>query len=82
MADATALMKKSGFASVVSDFDVLEVEYSSCMHLMRELKNLGESNKLLKSAGQTLGKSLYLYLKSLDETFVTEFEIITICGKK
>jgi hypothetical protein len=52
------------------------------MHLMRELKNLGESNKLLKSAGQTLGKSLYLYLKSLGETFVTEFEIITICGKK
>jgi SAM-dependent methyltransferase len=80
--DATALIKRAGFASIVCDFDVLEAQYSSCLSLMRELKILGESNKLLKSAGQMLGKSLYLYLKSLNEIFTTEFEIITIYAKK
>jgi SAM-dependent methyltransferase len=80
--DATALMKRAGFASIVSDFDILEVEYPNCLGLMRELKNLGESNKLIKYTCQTFGKSLYLHLKSLNESFTTEFEIITICGKK
>lgn len=80
--DATSLMKAAKFSSVVTDFDVLETEHASCLHLMRELKSLGEGSKLIKSAGQTLGKRLYLYLLGLNEKFVTEFEIITVYGKK
>jgi hypothetical protein len=80
--DITGLMRKVGFASVITESDCLEVEHPNILSLMRDLKNMGESNKLIKASGQTLGKSLYLSVKNSPEKFITEFEIITVCGKK
>jgi NADH dehydrogenase [ubiquinone] 1 alpha subcomplex assembly factor 5 len=79
---AASLLQQVGFKSVVAESDLLEIEYINCLALMRDLKNMGESNKMLKSSGQSLGKSLYLSLLKCSEKFVTEFEIITIYGKK
>ena len=80
--DATFLLQRAGFKQIISDADVLSVKYPNCMHAMGDLKKMGQSNKLLKSAGQIMPKSLYLALVNSKQEFVVEFEIITICGKK
>ncbi len=79
---AAGLLQKVGFKSVVAESDLLEVEYSSSLALMKDLQNMGESNKMFKSASQSLTKSLYLSLLECREKFVAEFEVITIYGKK
>ncbi len=79
---AAAILQKVGFKSVVAESDLLEVEYPSCLALMRDLQSMGESNKMFKSTGQHLAKGLYLNLLQCREKFIAEFEIITVYGKK
>jgi SAM-dependent methyltransferase len=80
--DVMGLMQSVGFTAIIVESDSLETEYSNCLALMKDLKQMGESNKLIKASGQTLGKNLYLSLLESNEKFITEFEIINVCGKK
>ena len=80
--DITALIRQAGFKDVVTDSEVLEVEYRNILALMRELKQMGQTNKMWQTTGQKINKKLYYALQASNEAFVTNFEIITIYGKK
>ena len=45
-ADAPFLLGKAGFSNPVADTEVLTVTYDSVKHLMRDLRGMGETNKL------------------------------------
>ncbi len=80
--DISSLMLKAGFKKLVVDSDVLEVSYPNILALMRDLQKMGQSNKLLQSAGKSLSKKLYFDLLASSEAMLTDFEIITLCGQK
>lgn len=80
--DITSLMQMAGFKDVITDSELLEVSYSNVLSSMKDLKKIGESNKIISSMGQGLAPKVYKELLSNEVKFVTEFTIITVCGKK
>lgn len=45
--DITHLMQMVGFKDIITDSDLLEVTYPSILNAMRDLKKIGESNKII-----------------------------------
>lgn len=80
--DITRLMQIAGFKDIITDSDLLEVSYPNVLALMKDLKKMGESNKIVSSTGQALAPKVYKELLSSQAEFTTTFTIITVCGKK
>ena len=82
--DITHLMQISGFSSCITDSEIFEIHYSNVKKLLYDLKNMGESNKLINQYGKPLSKKLYYNLMDCErnKNFITEFEIIIVTGKK
>jgi len=80
--DITRLMQGAGFKDIITDSDLLEVSYPNVLSAMRDLKKMGESNKIISCIGQSLAPKVYKELLNHNGEFVTEFTIITIFGKK
>ena len=58
--DLGALLQRAGFALPVADSLPLDVEYRSALHLMRDLRDMGETNALTQRNRRIPPKSLFL----------------------
>ncbi|AVP87221.1 hypothetical protein phytr_2650 [Candidatus Phycorickettsia trachydisci] len=80
--DITSLMQMAGFKDIITDSGLLEVTYPKILSAMKDLKKMGESNKIISSMGQGLALKVYKELLKDNAKFTTEFTIITVHGKK
>lgn len=75
--DLYKILQYAGFSFIVVEDDNIEVEYDNPIALMRELKNMAESNKLFAS-NKILPKKVINQLKKSQGPFADSFEIITL----
>ncbi|MCC1493106.1 SAM-dependent methyltransferase [Cognatishimia sp. F0-27] len=86
--DLGALLQRAGFALPVADSWPLTVRYASALHLMRDLRAMGETNALDARLRQPTRRAVLLRAAELyAETYAGEdgripasFEIITLTG--
>jgi SAM-dependent methyltransferase len=58
--DAGALLQRAGFALPVVDSEKIEIVFDSAYHLMRFLREMGETNALIKQHKGLTGKNFML----------------------
>ena len=88
--DAGALLQCAGFSMPIADCDTVKVEYSNALSLMQDLKNMGESNTLLRRRKtMTTPKLLteiahqYQRIAGEDNEFITAaFDIVTLTAMR
>lgn len=89
--DAGMLMQKAGFRDSVAESEIINVAYSSFFKLLKDIKNMGESNVMYERSKKFVSKSFFaeaekLYLKNEklknDGEMEVNFEIITVIGWK
>lgn len=86
--DLGALLQRAGFALPVADSAVLTTSYETPMHLMRDLRAMGESNALAArvrnfTRRDVLAKAMALYTDAYSDQagrVSATFEIITLTG--
>lgn len=87
--DAGGLLQRTGFALPVVDSENIEIVFDNAFHLMRFLREIGESNALAKQRKNFTGKEfmsrvaeIYADKFSADGGVLATFEIITLTGWK
>ena len=85
--DLGGLIQRAGLALPVADATTLTVTYETPLHLMRDLRAMGEANALTERRGslrrQTLAKALEIYQAEFalpDGRIPATFEIIFLTG--
>ncbi len=88
LADAAALLTRTGFALPVADSETLTVSYPDMLALLRDLRGMGETNALaarrrgfLRRA--TLARAALLYAERFGDAagrIPATFEILFLCG--
>lgn len=83
--DLGALLHRAGFALPVADSQTLSVSYASPLHLMRDLRAMGEGNALAGRLRRPTPRSLLFdaarrYPLSEDGRTPATFELITLTG--
>ena len=84
--DLGGLLGRAGFGLPVADSDTLTISWSDPFHMMRELRQMGESNALLGRATHmtrrdTMMKAATLYkdrFSAKDQRVTAEIELITL----
>lgn len=84
--DLGGLLGRAGFGLPVADSDTLTISWSDLFHMMRELRQMGESNALLGRATHmtrrdTMMKAATLYkdrFSTEDQRVTAEIELITL----
>jgi SAM-dependent methyltransferase len=56
--DAGGLLQRAGFALPVVDADTITVTYDTALHLMRDLRGMGETNLVLERHRAPMGRAL------------------------
>lgn len=87
---AAMLLQKAGFISPISDFEKIEVEYEEPLKLLHDIKNMGQSNILIKRSKRFFTRGfLSKILENYQKLYSNEngeikatFEIVTITGWK
>jgi hypothetical protein len=83
---AANLFAKAGFQNPISDFAKIEVEYSEPLKLLKDLKNMGQSNILTKRSRRFMTKNfLNKIRKNYQKIYpqgVATFEVVTLTGWK
>src|SRR5258705_77649 len=88
LADAAALLQRTGFALPVADSETITVSYPDMLALLRDLRGMGETNALaarrrggLRRA--TLARAAALYAERFGDAagrIPATFEILFLCG--
>ncbi|MDA7423438.1 methyltransferase domain-containing protein [Thalassococcus lentus] len=86
--DLGALLQRAGLALPVADSWPLKASYESALHLMRDLRAMGETNALAQRLRRTAPRSVMMRAASLyaqefgsdDGRVSATFEIITLTG--
>jgi SAM-dependent methyltransferase len=89
-ADAPTLLGKAGFFMPVVDTDSITVSYSSLFNLMRDLRGMGETNKLCDRPKTFTRRELFkkaeeIYVKNFSDgnnKLIATFEVIFLTGWK
>lgn len=86
--DAAALLQRAGFALPVTDVDRVTVRYAHPLELLRDLRQMGETNVLLDRprkplARRVLLRAMEIYVERFaqpDGKVPATFEIVTVTG--
>ncbi|WP_145105285.1 methyltransferase domain-containing protein [Cereibacter sediminicola] len=83
--DLGGLLQRAGFALPVADSLIREVRYRDTLHLMRDLRAMGESNALDARLRRPSRRALFAeaearYPRRADDRIVASFEIICLTG--
>jgi len=89
-ADAPLLLSGAGFFMPVVDTDIITVSYPSLLSLMKDLRGMGETNKLYDRPKMFTSRTLFekteeIYFKTFcrpDNTIFATFEVIFLTGWK
>lgn len=87
---AAHLLQKAGFRDPTSEFSKIEVDYSDPKNLFKDLKNMGQSNVLVKRSRRFMTKN---FLEKITQNYrqmypnaeggvQATFEIVTVTGWK
>ena len=87
-ADAPLLLGRAGFLLPVVDTEIITVTYPSLLKLMRDLRGMGETNKLYDRSKTFTSRALFekteqLYRESFgleDQKIPATFEVIYLTG--
>lgn len=87
--DAGGLLQRTGFALPVVDSEIIEIVFDSAFHLMRFLKEIGESNALKKQRQNFTSKGFMAKVAQIysdkfaeDGGVLATFEIVSLTGWK
>lgn len=80
--DLTALLQYIGYKNVITSTENLEVEYRTVYKLLKDLKQMGESNSLLSTPNYSINKKLYKQIKTLSAKHLENFEILSFIASK
>ncbi len=81
-------LKKIGFKNVIVETEIIQVKYNSIFKLMRDLRGMGVTNKLLNRSKFFTPKSLFdevnddLIKNNIHKEFLVPFEILTLTAWK
>lgn len=86
--DAGHLLQRAGFSLPVTDSDLLTIQYTSALDLMRDLRGMGASNALVARSRNFLRRETFLRVMEIyQEKFALDngkvaatFEILTLIG--
>ncbi|SMY07156.1 methyltransferase domain-containing protein [Flavimaricola marinus] len=86
--DLGGLLQRAGFALPVADSDVIPVSYASALHLMRDLRAMGETNAVAARLTRPTTRAVMLrtaeiYAQSFadaDGRITATFEVVTLTG--
>jgi SAM-dependent methyltransferase len=86
--DGAALLQRAGFALPVADRDRVRVTYASALHLMEEVKGMGESNALIERRRAPMKRALLARTNGIYAArfpadggrVVATFDILTLTG--
>lgn len=67
--DMSNILKKSGFTDIVSDFELVDLEYKNILSLLNEIKALGESNVCDHVPKYSVSKALFNLLSQQSDIF-------------
>lgn len=89
-ADAPSLLSSAGFFMPVVDTDIITVTYPSLIHLMKDLRGMGETNKLYDRPKMFTSRTLFEKTEEIYHEVFTQphhkisatFEVIFLTGWK
>ncbi|MGX6959829.1 MAG: methyltransferase domain-containing protein [Rickettsia endosymbiont of Pentastiridius leporinus] len=71
------LLSQAGFNEVIIDYENIKLEFDSPLMLMREIKNMGESNSLVIRESYAISKKMYSLLQSNKNGFEDHITLIS-----
>jgi len=71
------LLAQAGFSEFVIDYENIEIEFNSPLELMREIKNIGESNALDNTNNYGISKQMLEILGKNDGKFCDQIQLIS-----
>ncbi|QQV75218.1 hypothetical protein H6P87_00767 [Rickettsia tillamookensis] len=71
------LLSQAGFAEVIVDYENIELKFDNPLALMREVKNIGESNSLNASHNYAISKRMFSLLQNYTNGFEDNITLIS-----
>lgn len=71
------LLSKAGFNEVIVDYENIELKFDNPLELMREIKNIGESNSLILRQNYAISKKMYSLLQNHKNGFEDHITLIS-----
>jgi len=71
------LLSQAGFSEVIVDYEHIELKFDNPLMLMREIKNIGESNSLINSNNYAISKKMFSLLQNYKEEFEDSVTLIS-----
>ncbi|WP_081494766.1 methyltransferase domain-containing protein [Rickettsia canadensis] len=71
------LFSQTGFAEVIVDYENISLEFDNPLALMREIKNIGESNSLDLRHNYTISKKMFFLLQNYTNFFKDNINLIS-----
>lgn len=71
------LLTQAGFSEIVIDYENIEIEFNSPLELMREIKNIGESNALDNTNNYAISKQMLDILSKNNGKFCDQIQLIS-----
>lgn len=71
------LLSQAGFSEVIIDYENIELKFNNPLMLMREIKNIGESNSLVNKHSYAVSKKMYSLLQNYKENFEDSITLIS-----
>ncbi|WP_269479063.1 methyltransferase domain-containing protein [Rickettsia akari] len=71
------LLLQAGFSEVIIDYENIELKFDHLVALMREIKNIGESNSLNSSHNYAISKKMFSLLQNYTHGFEDNINLIS-----
>ncbi|HJD67483.1 MAG TPA: class I SAM-dependent methyltransferase [Rickettsia endosymbiont of Bembidion lapponicum] len=71
------LLSQAGFNEVIVDYENIELKFDNPLELMREIKNIGESNSLILRQDYAISKEMYSLLQNYKNGFEDNITLIS-----
>ncbi|HJD60281.1 MAG TPA: methyltransferase domain-containing protein [Rickettsia endosymbiont of Omalisus fontisbellaquei] len=71
------LLSQAGFAEVIVDYENISLKFDNPLALMREIKNIGESNSLNASHNYAISKKMLSLLQNYTNSFEDNITLIS-----
>ena len=71
------LLSQAGFNEIIVDYENIELKFDNPLALMREIKNIGESNSLNASHNYAISKKMFYLLQNYKGSFEDNINLIS-----
>ncbi len=72
------LLTQASFNEVIVDYENIELKFDNPLELMKEIKNIGESNSLIHSHNYAISKKMYSLLENHKNGFEDNITLISV----